>query len=44
MKLKDNCFDLFCHVVNEIPDYHSNKAKKDAIQEEWSMFLKRAEY
>jgi hypothetical protein len=30
--------------VGKISDYQTNKAKRDALEEAWAMFLKKAEY
>ena len=43
LKVKDEAFRLYCEEVNKIPDFQENKAKRDAIEEHWALFLKKVE-
>ena len=43
LKVKDEIFSLYCRQVNKIKDFQTNKAKRDAIEEAWAMFLKKIE-
>ena len=31
LKTKDKMFEIFCKATNSLPDYQTNKAKKNAI-------------
>lgn len=42
IRIRDRLFSKFCKTVNEIPDFKTNKAKNMAIEETWSMFLKKS--
>ncbi len=44
LRTRDKIFEIFCKATSQIPDYQTNKGKRDAIQEEWAMFLKRSEH
>ena len=43
LRVKDEAFRLYCEEVNKIPDFQENKAKRDAIEEHWALFLKKVE-
>lgn len=43
LRAKDKIFNIFCEDMNEIPDYQENNAKQKALEEQWAMFLKRAD-
>lgn len=43
LRAKDNVFSIYCKGMNEIPDFQKNTAKQKALEEQWAMFLKRAD-
>jgi hypothetical protein len=41
LRLKDEIFKLYCDATDKVPGFQDDKAKRDAIEENWAMFLKK---